>query len=117
MKDPATLAKFTEGPVGFMILRPNAAFSMGKSLGLWFGFCLLIAIFAGYLGSATLSAGTAPMQVFRVTSTAAFMAFSFGALPNHIWWGEPARATVKDMIDGAIYAAITGAMLAWLWPH
>src|ERR1700743_2129322 len=34
MKDPATLAKFTEGPVGFLILRTPGGFNMGKSLGL-----------------------------------------------------------------------------------
>jgi len=117
MKDPAMHQKFVEGPVAFMILRANGMFNMGKSLGMWFGFCLLVAVFAGYLGSATLGAGTAGIQVFRVTATAAFMGFGFGALPNCIWWGEPLRASIKDMIDGAIYAAITGAVLAYMWPH
>ncbi len=117
MKDPATLAKFTEGPVAFAILRPNGMFNMGKSLGMWFGFCLLVAIFANYIGGSTLAAGTESMQVFRVTAVAAFMGFGLGALPNCIWWGEPLRATAKDLIDGAVYALIVGAMATWLWPH
>ena len=117
MKDPAVLAKFSEGPVGLFILRAPGPMGMGKSLGLWFGFCLLISLFAGYLGSATLAAGTDGMQVFRVTTTAAVMGFALGALPNHIWWGEPGRATAKMVIDGIVYACIVGAMFAWLWPH
>ena len=117
MKDPATLAKFTEGPVGLLTLRPAGPFSMGRSLGLWFLFCLLVSLFAGYLGSATLAAGTAGMQVFRVTATAGVMGFAFSSLPNHIWWGEPARSMLKNVIDGIIYACVVGAMYAWLWPH
>ncbi|HSN17028.1 MAG TPA: hypothetical protein VLV87_02365 [Gammaproteobacteria bacterium] len=116
MKDPASIAKLTEGPVGFTILRAAGMPNMGKMLGLWFAFCLLVAIFAAYLASATLPAGTLPGQVFRVAATSAFMAFSFGVLPQAIWWGYPLRATVKDMIDGLIYAAIMGLVLAYMWP-
>jgi hypothetical protein len=105
MKDPATLAKFTEGPVGFLILRTPG------------GFCLLVSLFTAYLASATLAAGTDGMQVFRVTATAAVMGFALGSLPNHIWWGEPARSTLKNVIDGIIYGCIVAAMYAWLWPH
>lgn len=117
MKDPATLAKFTEGPVGMLVLRASGAFNMGKSLGMWFGFCLLVAIFSGYVAGATLGPGTDGMQVFRVTATAAFMGFGFGALPNHIWWGETFRSTAKNLVDGVVYAAVTAAVFMWLWPH
>lgn len=116
MKDPDVLAKFAEGPVGFMILRPSGMPAMGKSLGFWFGFCLLVAIFAGYLAGATLPPGAMPGQVFRIATTSAFMAFSFGALPQAIWWGHPLRAAVKDMIDGVIYAVVVGLVLAYMWP-
>jgi len=117
MKDPAAIAKFAEGPVGFMILRRAGMPGIGKSLGLWFGFCLLVAIFAAYLAGASLPAGAMPGQVFRIAATSAFMAFSFGSLPQAIWWGNPLRATLKDMIDGLVYALIVGAVLAYMWPH
>jgi hypothetical protein len=117
MKEASTLAKFAEGPVGMLILRASGAFNMGKSLGLWFVFCLLVALFAGYIGSATLAAGADGMQVFRVIATAAFMGFGFGALPNHIWWGESFASTAKNLVDGVVYAAVTAAVFMWLWPH
>ena len=81
------------------------------------GFCLLVTIFAGYIGGSTLAPGTEGMQVFRVTATAAFMGFGFGALPNHIWWGESFSSTAKNLVDGIVYAVVTAAVFMWLWPH
>lgn len=117
MKDPASIAKLKEGPVGFVILRAAGLPNMGKMLGLWFGFCLLVAIFAAYLAGASLAAGAMPAQVFRIAATSAFMAFSFGVLPQVVWWGYPLRAALKDIIDGLVYACIVGAVLAYMWPH
>jgi hypothetical protein len=116
MKKPEFLEKFTQGPVGFLILRPNGMFNMGKNLVQWFGFCLLVSIFAGYLAGATLAGGTVGAQVFRVVGTAAFMAYGFGSFPMAIWWGQPWRATFKDLIDGLIYGLVTAAVFASLWP-
>lgn len=116
MKKEGTMEKFERGPVGMLILRSNGAPSIGTSLGQWFGFCLAVSLFAGYLGAATLAAGSDASQVFRVTATAAFLAFGFGALPSGIWWGQPWTSVAKHVVDGAIYAVITGALFAWLWP-
>lgn len=117
MKDPAAVQKFTEGPIGFLILRPNGMPNLGKNLSQWFGFCLLVGLFSAYLAGATLAAGTAPMQVFRVVATAAFLAFGFGVFPMAIWWGQPWRAAIKDLVDGLIYALVVAAVFAWLWPR
>ncbi|MGH8042345.1 MAG: hypothetical protein ACREPN_09910 [Rudaea sp.] len=117
MKQPQAQAKFAEGPIGFVILRPNGMPNMGKSLGLWFVFCLIVALFGGYIAQHALSIGAPYAHVFRIVGTAAFMGFAFGALPMGIWWGQPWRAVSKDMIDGLIYALITAATFACLWPH
>ena len=117
MKKPEFKEKMVQGPVGFMILRPNGMFNMGKNLAAWFLFCALVALFAGYLGGATLAAGTAGRQVFRVVGTAAFLGFGFGAFPMAIWWGQPWGAAFKDIFDGLIYGLITGAVFASMWPH
>lgn len=116
MRKPEALQKFQNGPVGFLILRHPGKPDMRKSLALWFFFCVIVALFAGYIASRTLTIGTAPLQVFRIVSTSAFMGFAFGSLPMGIWWGQPWRAVTKDVIDGLIYAAITGVVFLWLWP-
>jgi len=116
MKKPEAQEKFKQGPVGFMILRPNGMYNMGKSLGLWFVFCLVVSYFCAYLAASTLAMGTAGLQVFRVVGTVGFMAYAFGSLPMGIWYGQPWKAVVKDVIDGLIYGLVTASVFTWLWP-
>lgn len=113
---PETKQKFAEGPVGIMFLRGNGTVNMGVTLAQWFVFCVVVSLFAAYVAATTVAAGTAEMQVFRVVGVVAFMAYAFGAIPYGIWWGQPWSALFKDVVDGLIYGAITGAVFAWLWP-
>jgi hypothetical protein len=117
MKKPEVQEKFKKGPLVFMFLRAGRPMAMGKSLTQWFVFCLVVSLFAGYVAEATLGAGTAGLQVFRVSATAAFMAFGFSSVPSGIWWGQPWGPVFKDMVDGLIYGLIIGAVFACLWPH
>ncbi|MDE2234853.1 MAG: hypothetical protein KGL13_02785 [Gammaproteobacteria bacterium] len=116
MKKPESQEKFKQGPVGFMILRANGTPNMGKNLVLWFIFCLIVGLFSAYVAASTLAAGTAGMQVFRVVSTVGFMAYAFGSLPMGIWYAQPWKAVTKDVIDGLIYALVTGWIFVLLWP-
>lgn len=113
---PETKQKFDEGPVGIMMMQPNGMQSLGKMLGLWFGFAILVSVFAAYLAVNSLAAGADAMQVFRIVGTAAFMAYGFSAIPYGIWWGQPWNTVFKDIVDGLIYASISGSLFAWLWP-
>ncbi|HTI96837.1 MAG TPA: hypothetical protein VL425_10060 [Rudaea sp.] len=116
MKQPAAQARFTEGPVAFIILRASGMPNMGKSLGSWFVFCLIVALFAGYIAIHALPVAAPYLHVFQIVGTAAFMGFAFGALPMAIWWGQPWGAVAKDMIDGLIYASITAGTFGCFWP-
>ena len=116
MKKPETQEKFKQGPVGFMILRASGRPNMGKSLVLWFIFCLVVGLFCAYVAASTLASGTAGLQVFRVVGTVGFIAYAFGSLPMGIWYAQPWPAVTKDVIDGLIYGLVTGLIFAWLWP-
>ena len=116
MNKPEMREKFSQGPVGMVILRRNGSVNIGASLLQWFLFCLLVAYFCGYLGVATLLAGTPASQVFRVLGTAGIMVFAIGVIPTGIWNGHPWKVVVKAVIDGIIYGLIVGAIFAWLWP-
>lgn len=116
MNSPETKRKLEAGPVGIMFLRGNGMANMGITLAQWFVFCLVVSVFAAYVAVVTMSAGAADMQVFRVVTVVAFMAYAFGAVPYGIWWGQPWSALFKDIVDGLIYGLITGALFAWLWP-
>lgn len=117
MKKPEVRAKYDSGPVAYLIVRPNGVPNMGKYMVEWFVYCLIVSIFAAYLGSLSLGVGAPAIQVMRSVATAAFMAFGLAALPNAIWWGQPWSSTVKALIDGGIYALVTGVVFIWMWPH
>lgn len=117
MGKPEVQQKFKEGPVGMIFMRPNGMQNMAVSMSQWFGFCLLVPLFAAYVAAATLTMVTTDMQVLRVVGTVAFMGFAMGEIPSGIWWSHPWKSVVKHMIDGLVYALITGAIFAWMWPQ
>ncbi len=71
------------------------------------------------LGKTVLVAGPSAsfMHVFRVISVAAMLAFCFASFPNDIWFQKSRRVMFLNFVDGVIYALITGAIFAWLWPR
>jgi hypothetical protein len=90
---------------------------MGKFLGQWFAYCLLIGFFVAYLTGRTLGPGTHYLAVFRVAGTAAFLAYGLGNLSNSIWKGQPWSMTIKESLDGLVFGLLTAGTFGWLWPH
>lgn len=117
MKQPATQEKFKRGPVGVLTIIPSGLPNMGKNLGQWFIFCIVISIFAAYLTSRTRPIGTDYLEVFRVAGCSAFMGYSLGLIQNAIWRGETWGVTFKHVIDGLIYGLLTAGIFGWLWPR
>lgn len=119
MKDmgtPEMLAKFQQGPVGTLILRPTGIPQMGASLLQWFVFCLVVGTFVAYVAGLAIAPGAAGMHVFRVTSAMALLGFAFSSVCDSIWKGVQWSTTAKFFFDGIVYALVTGATFAWLWP-
>ncbi|HEY4641969.1 MAG TPA: hypothetical protein VII75_11550 [Thermoanaerobaculia bacterium] len=104
-------------PMALILLRNPGEMSMGKALACWFLYPVVIAIFVGYLAGHTLQAGVHYLTVFRVVGTAAFLAYGFRSVPDAIWYGKPWVVTIKDMIDGLIYALLMAGTFGWLWPR
>ena len=117
MKNPQFVKKFEEGPVGMLTLRPNGAPKMGGALGMWFVYTLVISGIAAYVASKTLIGEVNFLQVCRVVSALAFLAYAGGSVQAGIWMGKPWGSVAKDLLDGAIYAAITAMTFAWWWPR
>jgi hypothetical protein len=110
-------AKFTEGPVGHMVIFPNGPVFLPKFLIQWFLFCLFVGIYVAYFASHVLLPGTVYRHVFRVVGAAAFLAYGIGGLSNGIWKGYPWRMVLLEAFDGLIYAALTAGTFGWLWPR
>jgi hypothetical protein len=118
MGQPEVQEKFRQGPVGILTVRPSGPPAMGKELGLWFGYCLLTAIFVAYLaGHALADGGESYLEVFRVVGTAAFLGYGLGNVANSIWKGEPWGNSLRATFDGLIYALLTAGVFGWLWPR
>ena len=117
MKTPAAIEKYKQGPVGFLTIMPPGPPAMPKFLGLWFVYCLLVGFFVAYLAGHTVTSGTSYLAVFRVVGTAAFLSYGLGILPNGIWKGQTWGMTIKEVIDGLIYALLTAGTFGWLWPR
>jgi hypothetical protein len=117
MKDAAFLEKWRAGPVGRLtILKTGPAPAMGRSLVLWFLFCVVVSIFAAYIAGRALQPGSPYLQAFRFAGATAFVAYSLGQFPESIWMGRPWATTVKSTVDGLIYALLTAGIFGWLWP-
>ncbi|MCB1008074.1 MAG: hypothetical protein KDB94_04170 [Acidobacteria bacterium] len=117
MANPEVQEKFRTGPVGVVTVFPKGMPQMGKYLGTWFVFTLLVSLFAGYLASRTLPATTHYLAVFRVVGASAFLAYGLGELPSSIWKGQPWANTFRTMFDGLVYALLTAGTFGWLWPR
>ena len=117
MKSPAVREKYKQGPVGMMTVLPSGPPVMPKFLGLWFGYCLVIGFFVAYLTGRTIAPGVNYLVVFRVAGTTAFLAYGLGHLSNGIWKGQTWSFTIKEVIDGLVYALLTAGTFGWLWPR
>jgi hypothetical protein len=117
MAKPEVQQKYIEGPIGFMMVMPNAKPTMGPMLGKWFVLSLLVAAVAGYLASRTVPAGASFLAVARVVSLVTFMAYATGSVSYSIWFGKPWASTFKDLLDAFIYGLVTACVFGWLWPR
>jgi hypothetical protein len=117
MKTPAFMEKIKAGPVIVMTVRPNEPMAMGKMLGQWFVYSLVVGFFAAYVAAAALPPGAPYPRVFQVVSMAAFAGYSLALWPLSIWFGRRWATTVRSTIDGLVYALLTAGVFGWLWPH
>lgn len=117
MGTPEGLEKLRRGPVGTITLLPNRPINMGKLLGLWFVYILIVSLFVGYLAGRTLASGADYLTVFRFAGAAAFLAYGVGQLVDSIWKGMPWSNTLRAMADGLVYSLVTAGTFGWLWPR
>ena len=116
MKEPAMKARFEKGPVAILSVYPKGAPMLPKHLALWFAFSLFVSFVAAYVARHTLHAGSEGMLVMRITGTVAFAGYAMSYLSDSIWKGQPWSNTLRHVLDGAIYALVTGFVFYLMWP-
>jgi hypothetical protein len=117
MKDPAFIEKVRRGPLVLLTISPGAEMSMGKQLAQWFVYTLVVSLLAAYIASRARGPEGDAADVFRFTSTTAWLGYSLALAQFSIWWRRNWGTTLKSMfVDGLLYALATGAVFSYLWP-
>ena len=117
MRSPEFAEKFKQGPNFMMTMFPAGTMSMGRNLGLWFVYSLVVGLFAGYVASRALPPGVDYLKVFQLVGATAFCGYSLALWQLSIWYHRSWTITIKSSIDGLIYALLTAGTFGWLWPR
>jgi hypothetical protein len=120
MKDMAGAAmqqKYREGPVAHVMIGSSGVPNMGKYLGLWFVWSLVVAIVAAYLASRLFgfNLGRAAAAA-RMVGAVTFIAHGFGTVSESIWSMRPWSSSAKYLVDAALYAIGSALVFLWLYP-
>ena len=117
LRSPEFVKKMQEGPVMVLTVIPNGPTSMGRNLGLWFLYSVVVGIFAAYIAGRALAPGTMYLQVFRFAGCTAFIGYTLALWQMSIWYRRSWVTTIKATIDGLIYGLLTAGTFGWLWPR
>ena len=116
MAKPEMVKKYEEGPVAMITMFPRGKMALGPYLAKWFVFIVFISFTVAYLAGRVVGPATDYLHVFQITGTAAWLAYGASAVSAGIWAGRPWSVVLKEVIDGLIYAGVTGGAFGWLWP-
>jgi hypothetical protein len=117
LRAPEFLARVNEGPNLVLTVLPNGPWTMGRNLGLWFVYLVVVAVFAAYVTGRVLAPGADYMAVFRIAGTTAFLGFALALWQMSIWYRRAWSTTIKATIDGLVYALLAAGVFGWLWPR
>jgi hypothetical protein len=90
---------------------------MGRNLGLWFVHVVVVSFFSAYIASRAVGPQTPYLEVFRFIGATAFIGYALALWPMSIWYNRAWSTTVKETVDGLIYAMLTAGTFGWLWPR
>jgi hypothetical protein len=113
-RTPEFMEKVKNGPVAFMTVRENKMPSMVQSLGQWFAYCLVVSIFSAYITSRAIGTNATFLNAFRFAGVTAFLGYTVALWQDSIWFGRKWSTTVKNTIDGLMYALVTAGVFGWL---
>jgi hypothetical protein len=97
---------------GMLVIWPKPV-HMGKAIGQTLLTYLVVAFVIGYLASIGLPKGAEFMKVLQFVTTAGLLAHIAAKFPFVFWFR---RRIAMDVLDGVIFALLTGVIFAALWP-
>ena len=117
MGSPEMLKKYQEGPVGHFTLGSSCQPNMGKYLGMWFLWTLVISAIAAFLAMRVLGLDHSHARAAaKLIGAVSFIGYGFGTVQESIWMMRPWSGSAKYLLDSALYALGTAFVFYWLWP-
>ena len=116
MGTPEFLEKCAQGPVGMVTMMKNGPPAMGTNLAMWFAYCVGVGVFTGFVAGGVLETGTDYPSVFHVVGLVSFACYAGALVQNSIWYSLAWSVSVKNLVDGLVYALLTAGTFGWLWP-
>jgi hypothetical protein len=115
-RNPDFVDKWAKGPSVMMTVIPPSA-SMGRYMGQWFAFTLLVAAIAGWVVRTIVGPAGDDHAEFHYGAIITFLSYSLGAWPLSIWYHRKWSTAFKGAVDAIIYGLVTGIVFSWLWPR
>ena len=117
LRTPEYADRLANGPVLMMTVMPNGLTRMGGMLARWFVYLLVVALLAAAITVPVLPAGADRHVVFHTIAVASFLGYGMALWQMSIWYHRSLGTTVRSTVDSLVYALITAATFAWLWPR
>lgn len=115
-RTPEAMARWAEGPSGWMtIIRPGPM-SMGAMMTKSVVFYTVVAFLAAYVAHHALPNGASYLKVFQIVGTVGFMTYCAALVPESIWFGRPWKSFVVNAAEALVYGLLMGGVFGWLWP-
>jgi hypothetical protein len=114
-RNPDFVEKWAKGPsVTMTVIGPSS--SMGRYLGQWFAFVLLVAGISAWMTGTIIQPGGNSHAIVHYAAIVTFLSYSLGAWPISIWYHRKWSTAFKSAFDAILYAVTTGLVFCWLWP-
>ena len=115
LKSAEFLERVRQGPNLVVTVLPNTPWSMGRNLGLWFVYCLVVSFLCACVIASALPSGPGYHAVIHLACLTSFIGYSVALWQMSIWYRRAWSTTIKATVDGLIYALLTAATFGWLW--
>jgi len=115
MNSESMKQRWEAGPWGMLTIFPGKP-NFPRNLMVNLFECLVVTAITAYLASMAMNVGANTTDVARFTFTSAFLGFVVGGWSGAAFMGTPLRFVLTSAFDTIVYAVLTAAAFAFLWP-
>ena len=116
MQSPQYDAKRAAGPVMWVTVVPSGPWNIGKIMGGWFLFAVVVSASIACVVATIVPRGGDTHVVFRYVAVITFLTYAMGAVPMSIWYDRKWSTTLRNAVDSLLYALATGWIFSMMWP-